>query len=106
MIDNYIKDVDAVAKAEILRVWDMRSQFPSVTEATIPILVQYGVTYSTVDKLSKSLNNEDYSPKWDANLKRLDKMQKILLSYIRILKLDNAEKQESKNKFASLLLNK
>lgn len=105
-IKSYLKPLDDVAKREVERIWEMRDSLDGVSEATFPILVQYGQTYSIIQKLSASMDVSGDSKELDKTLARLDKMQKILLSYIKVLKLDKAKENEPKNKFAKLLLGK
>lgn len=105
-IKVYLKDLDDIAKREVERLWEMRDSLDCVSEATLPILIQYGVTYSLIQKLTASMDITGDSKELDKSITRLDKMQKILIQYTKLLKLDKVKENEPKNKFAQFLMKK
>lgn len=105
-VKAYFKDLDDVARKEAERLWEMKDNLDGVSEATLPIVKQYATTYSLIQKMTNQLNSDDDIPNIDKMIGRLDKMQKMLIQYAKLLKLDRAKENEPKNKFAQFLMRK
>lgn len=97
---EYFKDLDAVAKAEAERLWELRDDLEGVSEATLPMVKQYAITYSLIQDMTNKLSTEGDI---DKVLGRLDKMQKMLINYAKLLKLDHVKSKEEDNKFIKFL---
>lgn len=104
--NTYFKDLDAVAKEEATRLWNMRDELEGVSEATLPIVKQYAITYSFIQTITNEMTTKGDISNVDKLIARMDKMQKMLIQYAKLLKLDSAKSKESDNKFIKFLKKK
>lgn len=103
ILDKFGSQLNAAAQEELARIWGMRDKFTSINEVTLPILAQYVAVQDKIQLLSYDLDEAD-----DCDLPEIidniAKLQKVLISYSKLLKLDEKIVQKSTNKFAELLL--
>ena len=103
MLDSFSAKLNESAKKELTRLWSMRDNFTALNEVTLPILVQYVAIQDKVQDMSLSLDSADEED-LDYIINNIAKLQKILIAYSKLLKLDEKIVTKSTNKFADLLL--
>lgn len=103
ILDKFGNQLNPAAQEELARIWGLRDKFTAINEVTLPILAQYVAVQDKVQLLSYDLDEADEAELPEI-IDNIAKLQKILISYSKLLKLDEKIVTKSTNKFAELLL--
>lgn len=103
ILDKFGNQLNPAAQEELARIWGLRDKFTAINEVTLPILAQYVAVQDKVQLLSYDLDDADEAELPEI-IDNIAKLQKILISYSKLLKLDEKIVTKSTNKFAELLL--
>lgn len=103
ILDKFGGQLNEAAQEELARIWGLRDKFTSINEVTLPILAQYVAVQDKVQLLSYQLDEADEAELPEI-IDNISKLQKVLIAYSKLLKLDEKIVQKSTNKFAELLL--
>ena len=103
ILDKFGSQLNEAAQEELARIWGLRDKFTAINEVTLPILAQYVAVQDKGNLLSYDLDEADEAELPEI-IDNIAKLQKILISYSKLLKLDEKIVTKSTNKFAELLL--
>lgn len=101
LLTTQLDGLNDTAKAEAERLWALRDTNQILNDATLPLICLYASAWAQARQLATDL--DDPEKDYDQTLQRLEKTQKIVLTYAKLLKLDTKPNKASKNKFFDLL---
>lgn len=105
LLEQHTEGLSPEAKAEVERIWKQKETNPMIHDITLPLLCLYCGAWSQARELTLKLDidSDEEGYDYDDTLARLEKIQKLVIAYAKLLKLDEKPNKASKNKFYTLL---